>query len=169
VDSGRFTDHGCRAGIYWAGICRTVVMASIALVLCSMVALATEPCWPPWDYSVPATGSAVHAGAPSVRGTASVAAVAAIRFYQVVLSKRYNAAFNPGGCSFRPSCSEYGLLAFKRYGAPRAFLMTEDRLMRCHPWAYLDGYELDETERRTHFKDSPCWLGRTNRREVDAR
>lgn len=132
------------------------------------VAHAAEPSWPPWDYADPANGAAMRASPRAARGTASVAAVAAIRFYQVVLSKPYNAAFNPAGCSFRPSCSEYGLLAFKKYGAPRALLMTEDRLMRCHPWAYLGGYELDESEARTHLKDSPCWLGRANDIEAGA-
>lgn len=43
-------------------------------------------------------------------------------------------------CTFHPSCSEYGLIAVKKHGAPLGILSTLDRLQRCNglsPELYL--------------------------------
>lgn len=159
--------------VRWARIWGAVVLSSLGVSFASMGAGASQPEWPPWDYSIPPARLTAQAGlhqwesaggtgaacVESTPGTASIAAVAAIRFYQVILSKPYNTAFNPGGCPFTPTCSEYGLGAFRGYGIPRAVLMTGDRLMRCHPAAILNGYELDDSGKRVHLQDPPCWLG----------
>ena len=36
-------------------------------------------------------------------------------------------------CRFEPSCSAYGREAIARYGSPRGFLLTAQRLARCQP------------------------------------
>lgn len=151
--------------------------AAVPLLLCAgcwgAALAASEPAWPPWEYSSPPARSgslvASQTGDVIARDTAAevgpapstvaIAAVAAIRFYQIVLSKPYNTAFNPGGCPFTPSCSEYGLLAFRAYGAPRAILMTGDRLMRCHAGAFLYEHDVVSSGKRAHLENSPLWLG----------
>lgn len=37
-------------------------------------------------------------------------------------------------CRFVPSCSEYGLECYRRYGFVRATAKTAWRLLRCHPF-----------------------------------
>jgi uncharacterized protein len=37
-------------------------------------------------------------------------------------------------CIFYPTCSEYALLAFKKYSFYTALKKTIDRIRRCHPW-----------------------------------
>ncbi len=37
-------------------------------------------------------------------------------------------------CRFEPSCSQYGLVAFRRYGFVQATAKTVWRLLRCNPW-----------------------------------
>jgi putative membrane protein insertion efficiency factor len=37
-------------------------------------------------------------------------------------------------CRFEPSCSAYGREAIARYGSPRGFLLTAQRLVRCQPF-----------------------------------
>lgn len=52
-----------------------------------------------------------------------------IRFYQYVVSPWLGPK-----CRFTPSCSQYGLEAFKKYGAFKGFWLTIKRIARCHPW-----------------------------------
>ncbi len=37
-------------------------------------------------------------------------------------------------CRFEPSCSAYGREAIARYGSPRGYILTAQRLLRCHPF-----------------------------------
>jgi putative membrane protein insertion efficiency factor len=37
-------------------------------------------------------------------------------------------------CRFTPTCSQYGLEAFKKYGPFKGFWLTFKRISRCHPW-----------------------------------
>jgi putative membrane protein insertion efficiency factor len=37
-------------------------------------------------------------------------------------------------CRFTPTCSHYGLQAFKKYGVWRGLFLTVKRISRCHPW-----------------------------------
>ena len=50
----------------------------------------------------------------------------------------------PARCRFEPSCSAYGLEAYRRYGFLRATAKTVWRLLRCHPF-----------RRRMHIHDPP--------------
>lgn len=61
----------------------------------------------------------------------SMVFVLLINIYQRTLSAREGVST----CQFRPSCSHFGALAIKKYGALEGTLMTGDRLLRCNPWA----------------------------------
>jgi putative membrane protein insertion efficiency factor len=50
-----------------------------------------------------------------------------VRFYQLVLSPQ-----TPPSCNFSPSCSQFGLMAIKKYGFFLGILMASDRLQRCN-------------------------------------
>ncbi len=55
--------------------------------------------------------------------------IAAIRVYQMVISPWIGPK-----CRFTPTCSTYGIEAFKKYGAIKGFWLTVKRLSRCHPF-----------------------------------
>ena len=52
-----------------------------------------------------------------------------IRFYQVSL--RF---FFPPACRFHPSCSEYAIEAFRKFGPIKGGWLSVKRLSRCHPF-----------------------------------
>ncbi|MDR2906662.1 MAG: membrane protein insertion efficiency factor YidD [Bacteroidales bacterium] len=58
-----------------------------------------------------------------------------IRVYQYTISP-----FFPNSCRFTPSCSQYGLEAFRKYGVFKGFWLTLKRVSRCHPWGG-EGYD----------------------------
>lgn len=51
------------------------------------------------------------------------------RFWQVGPSR-----ILPPTCRYAPSCSEYTILAIRKYGAIKGSWLGFKRLMRCHPW-----------------------------------
>lgn len=51
------------------------------------------------------------------------------RFWQVGPSR-----ILPPTCRYAPSCSEYMILAIRKYGAIKGSWLGFKRLMRCHPW-----------------------------------
>ncbi len=51
-----------------------------------------------------------------------------ITFYRAAISPLF-----PSCCRFVPSCSEYGLIAFKRYGFIKGLKLTVKRILRCRP------------------------------------
>lgn len=55
-------------------------------------------------------------------------AVGLIMFYRLAISPHF-----PNACRFTPTCSEYGLIAFKRYGFCKGFVLTTKRILRCRP------------------------------------
>lgn len=52
-----------------------------------------------------------------------------IRFYQVCISP-----LKPPTCRFTPTCSQYGLEAFRKHGPFKGLYLTVKRILRCHPW-----------------------------------
>ncbi len=58
-----------------------------------------------------------------------------IRFYQLAISPWLGPS-----CRFTPTCSHYGLEAFKKYGVFKGFWLTVRRIARCHPWGG-NGYD----------------------------
>ncbi len=55
-------------------------------------------------------------------------AILLINFYRVAISP----ILGPS-CRFQPTCSEYALIAFKRYGFKKGFVLTAKRLAKCRP------------------------------------
>ena len=55
--------------------------------------------------------------------------VALIRTYKTILSPLL-----PPACRFYPTCSEYALVAIRRYGLMRGAWLASRRVLRCHPW-----------------------------------
>lgn len=52
-----------------------------------------------------------------------------IRIYQYTISPLL-----PASCRYTPSCSQYGVEAFKKYGVLKGFRLTVKRVSSCHPW-----------------------------------
>ncbi len=50
------------------------------------------------------------------------------------LYKRFISPLLPNACRFHPTCSEYAMQAFERYGVIRGGLLTGWRLLRCNPF-----------------------------------
>lgn len=55
-------------------------------------------------------------------------AVFLITFYRAAVSPLL-----PSTCRFVPSCSEYGLIAFRKYGFTKGFGLTAKRILKCRP------------------------------------
>ena len=52
-----------------------------------------------------------------------------VKIYQAVISPLL-----PNGCRFTPTCSQYSIDAFKKYGPFKGFIKSIKRISRCHPW-----------------------------------
>ena len=63
-----------------------------------------------------------------------------IRVYQRTISPDHGILSifypGPGACRFNPTCSEYSILALKKYGLFKGLVKTITRLVRCNPWNY---------------------------------
>lgn len=61
-----------------------------------------------------------------------------VRLYQKTFSPDHGlmSALHPFGfCRFKPTCSEYGYEAIRRYGIIKGSLKAIWRIGRCHPWS----------------------------------
>lgn len=52
-----------------------------------------------------------------------------IKLYQWLLSPLLGSK-----CRYTPTCSNYGLQAFKKYGPIKGFWLTLKRVLSCNPW-----------------------------------
>ena len=52
-----------------------------------------------------------------------------VRFYQVCISP-----LKPPTCRFTPTCSQYAVIALKKYGPFKGSYLAVRRILRCHPW-----------------------------------
>ncbi|KAL5204411.1 hypothetical protein ABZP36_009282 [Zizania latifolia] len=68
-------------------------------------------------------------------------ALSMLKFY-----KREISPLLPSSCRYVPTCSEYSMQAYKRYGVVKGTVLTAWRLCRCNP---LGG----------HGYDPPRWFG----------
>lgn len=60
-------------------------------------------------------------------------------------------------CTFTPSCSEFGILAVKKFGVVKGGVMTMDRLTRCNGLS-PSNYEVDK--KTMLLKDDPGYIYR---------
>lgn len=90
----------------------------------------------PWDFNKP-----YHLETKAVEYHSSVTIVAlwGIKFYQQFISPQY---FHR--CQFKPHCSKYGYMAVRKLGAIKGLIMATERILRCHPYAFLEDYPLVE-------------------------
>ncbi len=59
-----------------------------------------------------------------------------VRLYQVLISPLLPA----NTCRFYPTCSQYSIDAFTKYGFFKGLWLTIRRISRCHPW-HEGGYD----------------------------
>lgn len=55
-------------------------------------------------------------------------AIGFINLYRALISPLL-----PSSCRFIPTCSEYGLKAFKKFGFRKGCVLTVKRILRCRP------------------------------------
>ena len=46
----------------------------------------------------------------------------------------------PPSCRYTPTCSEYAIIAVRRYGFIKGFILAVKRIAKCHPW-HEGGYD----------------------------
>jgi len=56
-------------------------------------------------------------------------AIFLVRLYQAGISPWF-----PASCRYTPTCSQYSVEAFQKYGFFKGLLLTVKRIGRCHPW-----------------------------------
>lgn len=64
-----------------------------------------------------------------------------VRGYQLFISP-----WLPPACRYTPTCSQYAILALRRYGFFKGVILTSYRILRCNPWG-------------GHGHDPPRWFG----------
>ena len=55
----------------------------------------------------------------------------------VVLIQLYRKLISPllpNSCRYTPTCSAYGLEAFRKHGVLKGFFLTVRRILSCNPW-----------------------------------
>jgi uncharacterized protein len=65
----------------------------------------------------------------------TIAKILALPF--IVFIKAYQYIISPWlgpKCRFTPTCSHYGVEAFKKHGVFKGFWLTLNRVRKCHPW-----------------------------------
>jgi putative membrane protein insertion efficiency factor len=55
--------------------------------------------------------------------------IALIKIYQWIISPWLGSQ-----CRYTPTCSNYSIQAFKKYGVFKGLWLTVKRISRCHPW-----------------------------------
>ena len=71
----------------------------------------------------------------AARDLLSLTLILLVRGYQ-----RFLSPWLPNACRYQPTCSEYAVLAVRRYGPLRGIAKTAGRISRCHPWG-RGGYD----------------------------
>jgi len=52
-----------------------------------------------------------------------------IKMYQLIVSP-----WLPNACRYTPTCSQYSIEAFQKYGLLKGFYLSAKRILSCHPW-----------------------------------
>lgn len=64
-----------------------------------------------------------------------------VRGYQIFISPLL-----PASCRYTPTCSQYAILALRKYGVVKGGILAAYRILRCNPWG-------------GHGYDPPRWFG----------
>ena len=71
--------------------------------------------------------------------------IALVRFYQRAISP-----YKGGSCcKYIPTCSNYAIEAFERFGAVKGFFLAAYRLLRCNPFS-RGGYDPVPEKKEKH-------------------
>jgi len=65
----------------------------------------------------------------SAKEILSLPFIGLIKIYQLIISPWMGRT-----CRYTPTCSQYGIEAFKKYGPIKGGWLTLKRIARCHPW-----------------------------------
>ena len=65
----------------------------------------------------------------SVKQILSLPFIGLIKIYQLIISPLIGPS-----CRYTPTCSQYGIEAFKKYGPIKGGWLTLKRIARCNPW-----------------------------------
>ena len=68
--------------------------------------------------------------------TLSNIAIKFIKSYRYFISPLFG-----NSCRYFPTCSEYSIEAFEKFGFLKAILMSTKRILSCHPFRFLGGSE----------------------------
>lgn len=77
---------------------------------------------------------------PPRRQVLAHAAIQSIYVYQATFG-RVIAKYHLAQCKFTPTCSNYGILAYKKYGTFKGTYLTARRLARCSPFSSARGVD----------------------------
>lgn len=72
--------------------------------------------------------------------------ISLVKFYQKAISP-----LTPPSCRFFPSCSEYSVQSYQRFGVIKGTYLTIKRISKCHPF-HPGGVDL-VPERKTNNSD----------------
>lgn len=86
-----------------------------------------------------------------VGGIATRFVLFAIHIYRIFFSPLKRFFIPTGHCRYSPSCSNYALEAFTRFGFKQGVILTTKRLLRCHPWG---SYGYDPVPQKLTKKES---------------
>ncbi|XP_062183364.1 UPF0161 protein At3g09310 isoform X4 [Phragmites australis] len=95
---------------------------------------------------LPATAARPLAGVPFGASYHKKKRILAMRVRCAADDEGEISPFLPSSCRYLPTCSEYSMQAYKRYGVVKGTILTAWRLCRCNP---LGGYGYDP----------PRWFG----------
>ncbi|WP_101843987.1 membrane protein insertion efficiency factor YidD [Halobacillus sp. Marseille-P3879] len=68
----------------------------------------------------------------------------------ISIYRKFISPLTPPSCRFMPTCSQYGMEAFSRFGFIKGGWLTLKRILKCHPF-YKGGFDpvpLSEEEKR---------------------
>jgi putative membrane protein insertion efficiency factor len=65
----------------------------------------------------------------SAKQILSLPFIGLIRIYQLIISPWLGPS-----CRYTPTCSQYGIEAFKKHGPIKGLWLTIKRIARCNPW-----------------------------------
>ena len=66
--------------------------------------------------------------------------LAKLFIYMVRIYQKYISPMRGPTCRFYPTCSQYSIEAYKKYGAMKGTYLTIRRILKCHPF-HPGGYD----------------------------
>ena len=66
--------------------------------------------------------------------------MAKIAIFFIIIYQKYISKLTGKNCRFYPTCSEYSLQAYKKYGFIKGSYLSLKRILKCHP-CHEGGYD----------------------------